>query len=337
MAHAYVDLSLNSNRSIYDAMEKERLIPTDQLQEVLSEKLVGLSLDGIPLRTRSRVVKSAICEALGYPTPKSFTKTHPRFPAQNFDTYTQKSTNLQIWNEPIDPARRYVILRVDGSSTIAQIKIITGAELSLLDHTGKLTQKYQATMKQFGCDRLFSSADTDNVAGWTSATPSGLSSALPTAKPTEGSLLPISEIYNRLLPLSGTELNYLDALQERNRGSELHAKICKQLGYSSYADDGEYPDIVHQLIEVKLQTSPTIDLGLHSPLDGVTVVATGEKKFTSEDIRYVVFDGSVTADKIRLNALYVVSGKDFTKAFPLFQGKVVNKKLQIPLPKGFFD
>ena len=37
------------------------------------------------------------------------------------------------------------------------------------------------------------------------------------------------------------------------------------LGYSRYEDKGQFPDIRHQLLEVKLQTSPTIDLGLVLP------------------------------------------------------------------------
>ena len=48
--------------------------------------------------------------------------------------------------------------------------------------------------------------------------------------------------------------------------------ICEHLGYSNYEDDGSYPDLVNQLIEIKLQTSPTIDLGLHSPEDEADVV-----------------------------------------------------------------
>ena len=53
--------------------------------------------------------------------------------------------------------------------------------------------------------------------------------------------------------------------QERNRGAALHALVCKALGYAGYQDDGQFPDVRHQLLEVKLQTSPTIDLGLVRP------------------------------------------------------------------------
>ena len=53
--------------------------------------------------------------------------------------------------------------------------------------------------------------------------------------------------------------------QERNRGAELHKLVCQRLGYLDYRDDGQFPDVRHQLLEVKLQSSPTIDLGLVCP------------------------------------------------------------------------
>lgn len=94
-----------SNLSIYDPINPEDqylYIPTNVLENILSNHMLGLSLAGLPLRTRSKVVKQEICAALGYPIPRSFKKTKPRFPGQNFDVYTQKSMNVQIWNEDID-------------------------------------------------------------------------------------------------------------------------------------------------------------------------------------------------------------------------------------------
>lgn len=323
--------------SIYDTVDDALLIPTKQLEEILNHRLMGISLTGLPPRTRSKISKSAICEALGYPVPKSFKKTRPRFPAQNFDTYTQKRDNVQIWNENISPDRRYVFLRVDEHDVITTVRVITGEELAKLDRTGTITQKYQATMRHFNANCLFSETDTMAVSNWCSGAPIDLTASIPTRLPTPGELLPISEIYKRLLPLIGTTICYLNALQDRNHGSELHAAVCRKLGYQQYADNGSYPDIVHQLIEVKLQTSPTIDLGLHSPKDGLAVIHSFGQSFKSEDIRYVIFDASVEGESIRLNNLYVVNGRDFTSAFPLFKGKVQNKKLQIPLPRDFFD
>ena len=87
----YVRNIEESGLSIYDPIAPDNYylyIPTDDLEMILSESLIGLSLSGLPLRTRSKVVKSKICEALGYPVPSSFRKTQPRFVGQNFDVYT---------------------------------------------------------------------------------------------------------------------------------------------------------------------------------------------------------------------------------------------------------
>lgn len=333
----YVQNIYDSGISIYDPIapdDSELFIPIYALERILSDYLVGISLEGLPLRTRSKVVKTKICEALGYPIPRSFAKTQPRFPGQNFDVYTQKSMNVQIWNEEVDAARRYVFLRVDEDDVITRVKVISGETLAKFDRTGKLTTKYQATMNSFDHSYLFSE-DTATVANWISHPHSSLHSVNPNYYPSPNQLLPITEIYERLIPMVGRCINYLSPLQERNRGAELHALICQHLGYSVYEDDGSYPDIANQLLEIKLQTSPTIDLGLHSPEDGAPIVTIGDTTFYSDDVRYVIFDGSVEGRYIRLDRLYVVAGYKFSNHFPLFKGK--NAKIQLPLPTNFFD
>lgn len=78
-----------SGISIYDRLGPDHQslwIANLQLEKLLNDALRGTSLHGLPLRTRSKVVKKAVCEALGYPVPSSFRKTQPRFPGQNFDT-----------------------------------------------------------------------------------------------------------------------------------------------------------------------------------------------------------------------------------------------------------
>ena len=88
-----------SKLSIYDPIDPADCylyIPTNALEIILSNHMLGLSLAGLPLRTRSKFVKQEICRALGYPVPRSFKKTQPRFLGQNFDVYTQKSRNVQI-------------------------------------------------------------------------------------------------------------------------------------------------------------------------------------------------------------------------------------------------
>jgi len=147
----------------------------------------------------------------------------------------------------------------------------------------------------------------------------------------------IEVMFELLKPLEGTTFPYLNALQERNRGAILHTKVCEKLGYKIINDDGSYPDVLNQLLEIKLQTSPTIDLGLHSPNDSQIVFQSDDKIFRSEDVRYVIVDGSIADTQIKINRLHMVTGQDFIKAFPLFGGKVVNSKIQFNLPKDFFD
>lgn len=339
----YINRIRESGLSIYDHIAPNDpilYIPTNVLEQTLDSALKGFRLTGLPLRTRSKIVKTEICKALGYPIPKSFAKTQPRFLAQNFDVYTQKSLNLQIWNEDIDPERRYVLIQIDNNDVIRRVRVLTGDQLTIYDNTGTLTTKYQATMQHFKESRLLSCTDTPKIQRLLSRTTSGIQNRYPNNVPTVGDVLPIETVYERLLPLAGTSIRRIDAVQERNRGAELHRRICRHLGYSIYADDGSYPDILNQLIEIKLQMSPTIDLGLHSPNEEKPFLTLGNVPIQSTDIRYVVFDASIDhsdASIVHLDYLYVVTGTDFATNFPLFGGKVQNAKIQLPLPSNFFD
>src|SRR3990172_3557192 len=92
----YVKAIKSSGLSIYypiDVGDPELWIPTPALESLLDKGLRGISLAGLPLRTRSKVVKTHVCQALGYPVPTSFRRMQPRFPGQLFDTYVQKSNN----------------------------------------------------------------------------------------------------------------------------------------------------------------------------------------------------------------------------------------------------
>ena len=153
-----------SGLDIYSPIEigdAELWIPTLDLEILLNQKLMNLDLRGLPLRTRSKVAKIAVCEALGYPVPKSFKKTKPRFAGQQLDTYTQKSNNLQIWNEDLSPTRRYAIIQISDQGIVLKVKVVNGQELALLDTTGTLTTKYQAGLvASHDLSELVSSQDT---------------------------------------------------------------------------------------------------------------------------------------------------------------------------------
>ena len=319
-----------SGLSIYDSLDShpELILEASELQEILSRKLIGLNLD-FPLRTRSKVLKSAVCESLGYPVPDGFQKTQPRFPGQNFDTYIQKANNLQIWNEEVTPSRRYVLIRVDDENIVVAVKVVTGDVLESLDRTGTLTQKFQAKSKgDVSKSLLVSKQDTEVVRLWYA----GKSTHSEIAD--KDTFVPITKLFESLQKLCGTLIPNPGIDQERNRGAELHRLICDQLPGTSFSDSGQFPDIPSQILEVKLQTSPTIDLGLVCP-DSHELISP-DSSFKHSDVRYAVFYGSLVDDSVRIDSLVLSTGKDFFSFFTRFEGKVKNKKIQIPLPRDFF-
>lgn len=339
----YVEAIRQSRLSIYDRIEighPDLWIPTPTLEHLLNAAITGVSLAGLPIRTRSKVVKEHVCRALGYPVPDSFKKTQPRFVGQFFDTYVQKSNNLQIWNEEIALTRRYVIFRVDSKSVIAGVKVVTGHDLALLDTTGKLTQKYQARLVLGNQNaELIANEDTDLLQPFVQAVAGLATVRSPVANPQAAQLLSIRAVFNRLRSLVGASFTDTGHDQERNRGAVLHRLVCQSLGYTNCEDDGQFPDIRHQLLEVKLQTSPTIDLGLVRPdsEDALGAFKMGDQRVRHCDVRYALFYAVTDGKDVSVTHIFLTTGEKFFTRFPQFQGKVLNKKLQIPLPMDFFE
>ncbi len=342
-AEAYVEAIRKSGFSIYDPIEvgaPTLWIPSPELEYLLNNRLKGISLAGLPLRTRSKIVKEHVCKALGYPVPASFKKTQPRFSGQFFDTYIQKSNNLQVWNEELSPTRRYVIIRVSPEDMIVRVRVITGDSLSLLDTTGTLTQKFQARLVPGDKDaELIAEQDTALLTPHVHESVGLAHKANPTDHPDGRTLLSIKSVYKKLHSLVGAGFPDAGIDQERNRGAALHRLVCEKLGYSSYQDDGQFPDVRNQLLEVKLQTSPTIDLGLVCPdcTDALDVPQIGGAQIRHCDVRYALFYAVIENGTVRITHFYLTTGERFFTRFPKFGGKVLNKKLQIPLPSNFFD
>lgn len=315
-------------------------IPTPHLETLLNDALHGINLSGLALRTRSKVVKTAICKALGYPIPTSFKKTQPRFLEQQLDAYTQKSNNLQIWNEELSPTRRYAIIQLSDQDIVLKTKVVNGQELALLDTTGTITTKYQARLV-IGADshELISAQDTLPMLPCVQPGVAFATSVSPIDEPENGVLMPIREVFDRLSRLVGLSFADPGMDQERNRGAALHRLVCEYLGYARYEDNGQFPDIRHQLLEVKLQTSPTIDLGLVLPSSEahLDIRQLGNYHPRHCDARYAVFYAKTDGQQVTLTHLFVVTGVDFFTRFRRFEGKVANGKIQIPLPKNFFS
>ncbi len=332
-----------SGLSIYDPIEvgSDLWLPSDLLEVLLQTLMAGHRFEAVALRTRSKLAKSEVCKALGYPVPKAFRKLkqQARFPGPNLDTYVQTADNLQIWNAEISPTRRYVLIRPDADGVVQRVRVVSGADLAPLDRTGKLTRKFQARIANLTQLRLASKSDTPNLKRAIAADEIVIGKQSPIDLPEMATLMTIKDLFARLSPLVGRDFVSPGIIQERNRGGHLHALVSAALGYVDHSDNGKFPDIRHQLLEVKLQTSPTIDLGAISPDSGelLEFPVIGKVQARHQDVRYAVFCGLVTDDRVAITGLVLVTGRDFFKTFEKFGGLVINNKYQLPLPRNFFD
>ena len=119
---------------------------------------------------------------------------------------------------------------------------------------------------------------------------------------------------------------------------ELQKLVCSALGYENFADNGQFPDVYNQLLEVKLQTAPTIDLGLVLPSSDKLIFSgkNGVSGLAYQDCRYAVFCGDIMGENVFIKKLIVLTGSDFFKRFQRFEGNIVNSKIQLKLPNSFF-
>ncbi len=326
--------------SIYDPPANELTglfyTPTE-LEVLLKKELVGRTdLEGLPVRTRSKVAKTLVCEALGYVAPATFTKVNPRLRHLNADVYSQQSTNLQIWNQEVDAARRYVIL-ILIEDRIADVRVIAGADLAQFDTTGTLTSKFQASrIHDYPGSLLVSLTDTARLIKQFKPSPAIPKGVSPVAPPAAGAVLDVSTVFERLSKMLGRTFTDPGQTQERNRGTVVHRESCSALGLSHYADHGQFPDILSQLLEVKLQLARTIDLGLELP-SSESPLASANGVVAVSDVRYAIFYGDRSDGEFTLTTLVVVNGDDFFKEFRQFAGKVSNSKLQLRLPSEWFS
>jgi len=330
-----------SGKTIYEpvVVGGELWFTAEHLEEVLQTGLEGFDVSGQAIKTRSKNVKKKVAEILGYPVPKTFKRCQPRFYGQDFDTYVQAADNLQIWNEELFASRRYVLIRVDGSGKITKVKVITGGELAKLDTTGTITKKYQARVT--GLDKateMISETDTANLQPLLASTFPNPIKASPTSAAVVGEILPIAEVFKRISTIVGKTFADLGSIQERNRGGALHNLVCNALGYTSYGDTGQFPDVPHQLLEVKLQTSPTIDLGLVLPSNeaALGIPLLNDIQVRHCDVRYVICCGESDGKTVTINNVILTTGAEFFNRFTQFKGNEINGKLQLPLPADFF-
>lgn len=334
---------IRARPSIYDPpvfAQDALYFSPEELEAILNLELVGTRhLEGLPVRTRSKVAKTLVAEALGYIAPASFQKTQPRLLHPNIDVYAMQGYNLQVWNEELDAGRRYVVIGLDAVGQVHAVRVIAGADLAAYDTTGTLTSKFQAARTTDGGSKLVSPRDTSHFVD--SLAPSDARGAVhgvsPVERPERGRVLTVSTAFEALLPLVGQTFSDPGLTQERLRGAVIHRAACEALELASYADHGQFPDIMSQVIEVKLQLARTVDLGLELP-SADTPIASLDGRLSARDVRYAIYYGErLDAVSFRLTALVLTTGADFFSEYRQFGGRVTNSKLQISLPQDFYN
>lgn len=332
-----------SGHTIYDSLlleSPELFFRDDELEVLLAERLLSQEVSG-PIRSRSKVAKQIVAEALGYEPPASFKRINPGFPGQDLDVHVQVSDNLQIWNQEVSPERRYVLIRPDDLGIVRAVKVVRGQQVAQWDRTGTLTSKFQAKrIPGRAGSTLVTEVDTiplTRVLRPGSVSAYVLASQGSGARPEPGEVLSIAEIYNRALALVGTRLPAVGAGQDRVRGEQLQEAVTSALGVGRHDNHGQWPDLVSQALEVKLQTSPTIDLGLVLPTDTGPAMAVGYD-LRHCDARYLVAYGEImSSGETGITEIVVSTGAEFFDEFVQFGGLVTNSKRQIPLPSGLFE
>lgn len=93
--------------------------------------------------------------------------------------------------------------------------------------------------------------------------------------------------------------------------------------------DGGYPDIRNQMLEVKVQDSPTIDLGRYSPQFEENI----KDAFTTRTIRYLI--ALTNAMNGSIDGVVLVPGEELGKNFTYVAEK--SFKCQRSIPMEFFE
>lgn len=120
----------------------------------------------------------------------------------------------------------------------------------------------------------------------------------------------------------------------KNRGQALEKRVLELLGYSIEENKtlyGAYPDIRNQLLEVKIQDSPTVDLGKYSP--EIEEVIFEEWNITTFDVRYLI---ALTNPHTEIVEGVILSpGEKLGEVFSYVKRK--SFKCQRSIPMSFFE
>jgi len=283
----------------------------------------------------------------------------PKMTLEFVDTYmvtSNETYNLQVWNripasnsllvqyenEEVLRCRdvRFILVRINTvKHQITSIAILTPDYIEQrFGKFGKPTIKHQLLIPSKirksiieSKEKILFADDTEKLISFVKrrfAKPkSGMSEA-----PQAHQIFSIQLLKKRVAkPLIGQKL---DVASTKNRGQALEKKVIELLGYS--ADDidvlhGAYPDIMNQLLEVKVQDKQTVDLGKYSP--AIPQVIVENLNLTTEDVRYLI--ALTNSETTEIEGIILLPGKQLGDICSYVSDK--SYKCQRGIPMTFFD
>lgn len=283
----------------------------------------------------------------------------PKIVREFIDTYTVTSGtsyNLQVWNRI--PASNTLLIKYDSGESLhcndvrfifVRIDIIKSAIASIVILTpkyiedkfgqfGKPTVKHQLLISSKtraaiyeSEDKILSFPDSKKLSYHIRHDYTPPKSEM-VGEPEINELYSISLLKKVVAEkLIGKKLY---AAATKNRGQALERMILELLGYKTEKTEslyGGFPDIKNQLLEVKVQDSPTVDLGMFSPEKEEIVIA--EKNLTTFDVRYLI---ALTNPKTEIIEGIILSpGEKLGEIFSYVSDQ--SYKCQRAIPMAFFD
>ena len=281
----------------------------------------------------------------------------PRILACLCDTYivtTGDTYNLQVWNRlpntdnhlvrysnTYSPIKckdiRFLFVKIEPKQEIISSIIVATPEyiVKRFGVFGVPTIKYQMIISDTKRneiirrpDSCFYKGDTAQMSLHTTNVVSNQNNHI-SDKPISGQIMSLESIKEKVVDsLVGTRLTISDT---KTTGQFLERVVANLLVYNTEdALVGGYPDIPNQLLEIKVQDSPTVDLGKYSPSCPITI--NESMGISTEDIRYLI---ALTNTDGMIEGVILSAGASLNDTFTFVSD--TNFKCQRSIPMSFFD
>jgi hypothetical protein len=334
---------------------KNDLTPPERLAELLS--LIGTKFN-LTRKTRTdgsnvRKLVASTLEKGHLPTPAGTdeyeimppkNKGIPKITREFVDTYTitsGKTYNLQVWNRI--PASKTLLIRLEGSQSlkcndVRFIFVRINTENNLIDSIIILSPEHQLLISSKVRNEIYESEDKILFFPDSSKLSYLLKHTFEppqndmVSDPAAMDIFSLQLIKERVAKILIGEK--LDSGATKNRGQALERRVLELLGYSDFESKqlyGGFPDIRNQLLEVKVQDSPTVDLGKYSPeFEEILIEDLG---ITTHDVRYLIV---LTDPKTEIiEGIILAPGEKLGEVFSYVSDQ--SYKCQRSIPIEFFD